>query len=129
MPKGKPFSIPNPLAEHAPDLLQRLTEFRGQVYDMLLDQLEAATLHDPAFRRDRCPHPAEEVRVTVHILRVLTKDAWDSDDLRLLDECWRPATRTDHFAEEFEAERHRLQHWIEAARKELRPSHRQASLF
>ena len=50
------------------------------------------------------------------VLRVLTRAEWDADDLRLLDACWRTATRADLFAEEFEAERDRIGQLVAAAR-------------
>ena len=68
-------------------------------------------------------------------LRILTKDAWTQADLDRLDDCWRTASRSDLFADEFEAERHRIQHSAEAAAKQLdrepaeEPGFRQPTLW
>jgi hypothetical protein len=87
-----------------PELVARLAAFRVRVGDMLLDALAAAFLRDATFRREQCPHPLEDVKTTAQVLRVLTKEAWDTDDVKLVDACWRDAMRCDLFGDEFEAE-------------------------
>jgi hypothetical protein len=111
-----PLSIPNPLARQEPELGERLASFRPIVHDMLLDKLAAVTLREPAFRARECPHPLEEVKATAQVLRVLVKEAWDKDDLAILDANWRLASQSALFADEFEAERHRIRQCIETAR-------------
>jgi hypothetical protein len=129
MSQAKPFSVPNPLKDRAPELLQQLTDFRARIYDMLLDQLAALTLRDPAFRAHACPHSLDDVKAVTQVLRVLTKSSWDADDLKIFDACWRQASFSDLFADECEAERHRIQHCMVAARKALVPSRRAAGLW
>ncbi len=86
---------------------------------MLLDKLAATALNDPAYRAEQCPHPLEEVKATAQILRMLTRQSWDAGDFCIFDAFWRDATRSTLFGEEFEAERHRIQHCVEAGRQEL----------
>jgi hypothetical protein len=117
IPGSAKISKPNPLARRDPGLVERLTAFRRRITEMLLDQLAAAALHDPAFRAEECPHSIEDVQATVQILRVLTKEAWDQDDLALFDASWPQATRADLFADEFKAERHRIRKCVEDAQK------------
>jgi hypothetical protein len=112
------FSLPNPLAKQEPELVERLASFRLLVTDMLLDKLAAVTLREPAFRARECPHRLEEVKATAQVLRVLVKDAWDKDDLAILVTCWRQASQFALFADEFEAERHRISQCIETAREQ-----------
>ena len=73
------------------------------------------------FRLKECPHPLADVKVTAIILRILTKDSWDEDDLRLFDACWRQAAASELFGDEFEAERLRIQHCVETCRKQVAP--------
>jgi hypothetical protein len=91
---------------------------------MLLDRLAATVLHDPAYRAEECPHPLEEVKATAQVLRMLTKPSWDSRDFCVFDAFWRDATRSALFGEEFEAERHRIEHCVETGRQELRTGKR-----
>ncbi len=114
-------ATPNPLLQREPELVQRLAVFRGQVNDMLADKLAGQMLNDPAFRLKECPHPLAEVKATAIILRVLTKETWDEDDLRLFDACWRQAAASELFGDEFEAERLRIQHSVETCRKHVAP--------
>src|SRR5438874_6090206 len=101
--------IPNPLTAEEPPLAQRLSALRDHVHFLLFGQLAAQVLKEPAFRGNPRPPPFEEVRAVALALGVLTKPSWDADDLRVIDACWRTASRTDFFADEFEAERHRIQ--------------------
>ena len=112
-------AIPNPLLQREPELVQRLAIFRGQVNDMLADKLAGQMLNDPAFRLKECPHPLADVKATAIILRVLTRDSWDEDDLRLFDACWRQAAASELFGDEFEAERLRIQQAGDVSRKAL----------
>jgi hypothetical protein len=112
-------STPNPLLTREPELAERLAAFRPIVHDMLLDKLAAVTLREPAFRVRECPHPLEDVKAAAQILRVLTRDSWDQDDMTVLDACWRQATQSLLFGEEFEAERHRILSSVEAGRRQL----------
>ncbi len=109
-------SVLNPLLERDPELVRRLAEFRLQVDNMFLDKLAGQMLHDATFRIKECPHPTGEVKATAILLRILTKESWEADDLKLLDLCWREATASELFGMEFEAERLRLQHCIKAAK-------------
>jgi hypothetical protein len=97
---------PNPLFNREPELVERLAEFRDLANYMLLDKLAAAILRDPSFRAETSPHPLEDVRSTALVLRMLTKISWDQSDMRVFDACWKEATRSELFADEFEAERH-----------------------
>jgi hypothetical protein len=112
-------SVPNQLAKRDPELVRRLTSFREQVNDVLLDRIAAQVLHDPDYPAEQSCNPTADLRAAVLILRVLTKDKWDQHDMRIWDVCWRQAISFDAFADEFEAERHRIQHAIEAARKQF----------
>jgi hypothetical protein len=121
-PNPTPTSVPNPLAGRDPELARRLATFRQQVSDLLYDQLGAHALKQPAFASPQCPHAYEEVRAVALILNVLTKPSWDDNDLYLVDTFWRTAARSDLFADEFEAERVRIQQDLDAGRKALRPN-------
>jgi hypothetical protein len=112
-------STPNLLLSRERELADRLAAFRPAVNDMLLDKLAATMLRDPAFRVHECPHPMEDVKAVAQVLRVLTRDSWDQDDMTVLDACWRQAMHSALFAEEFEADRHRIRRCIEAARQQL----------
>ena len=109
----------NPLVRQDPGLVGRLAALRDRVTDLLLDRIAAAALHDPTFRAGGPSHPPEDVRKAAAVLRVLTKRAWDRDDPAVLDACWRHVSRSDLFAEEVEAERHRITHAVEAGRQAL----------
>jgi hypothetical protein len=112
-------STPNPLLTREPELAERLATFRPIVQNMLLDKLAAVTLREPAFRVRECPHPLEDVKAAAQVLRVLTRDSWDQDDMTVLDACWRQAAHSALFSEEFEAERHRILNCVEAGRQQL----------
>jgi hypothetical protein len=96
---------------------QRTSSTHRSAGNPLFDQLAARTLRDPASHGSECPHSFEEVRAVALTLCTLTKPAWDAGDLRLLDACRRTACRSALFAGEFEAERLRIQHGIEAVRE------------
>jgi hypothetical protein len=129
-PTVTPTSVPNPLTERDPDLVHRLACFRQEVSDLLYDQLGAHALTKPAFGSPQCPHSYEDVRAVGLVLNVLTKPAWDDNDLYLVDTFWRTASRSDLFADEFEAERPRIQQDLDAGLKALRPKDTPApSLF
>jgi len=113
-----------PLLDRAPELIERLTTFRVLVHDLLLDNLAATVLADPAYRAKQCPHSLGEVNATALILRMLTKETWHSGDFTLFDAFWRAAAFSALFADEFEAERHRIKHCVEAGREELRTGER-----
>jgi hypothetical protein len=129
-PTPTPTSVPNPLAKRDPELAQRLATFRQTVSDLLYDQLGAHALKNPAFGSPECPHSYEEVRAVALILNVLAKPSWDDNDQYLVDTFWRTASRSGLFADEFEAERVRIQQDLDAGLKALRPSGKSApSLF
>jgi hypothetical protein len=107
------------LRDREPELTDRLSAFRAGVYDMLLDALALTQVRDLNFQTPPCPHPYQDVRATAQILRVLTKESWTANDLKLFDACWREATLSDLFADAFETDRHRIQHAIDAARQQL----------
>jgi len=96
-----------------------LSSFRDLVTDMLLDKLAAVAFRDPGFRAERCRHSFEDVKAVAQVLRVLTKESWDSADLTLFDRFWPDTTRSDLFGKEFESERYRIGHHVADARKAL----------
>jgi hypothetical protein len=118
-PSVHPLSTRNVLRDRAPELVERLAAIRGRVYDMLLDALAATHVEDPNFQAPPCLHPYQDIRATALILRVLTKELWTANDLKLFDACWREATLSDLFADAFETDRHRIQHAIAAGRQQL----------
>jgi hypothetical protein len=118
---ASPTTIPNPLIGREPEIAGRLAILYDRVLTILFDRLAAGILNDLDRSEDDCLHSFEDVRAVFLTLRVLTKPSWDATDLRLLDTCWRTASRSDLLADEFEAERHRIQHLIEAARAVLSP--------
>jgi hypothetical protein len=81
-------------------LALRLAALQTIVNELLLDQVAAAALPEPAFRARECLHPSEEVKATAQPLRVLTKEPWDRDGLALMDACWRQATQSALFGDE-----------------------------
>src|SRR5438128_658903 len=102
--KVTPSSIPNPyISTREPELFQQLTGSRCRVFDTQLDRLAAAQLHDAAFRLQESPHPMEDVKATEQVLRVLTRDSWDSTDPEIFDACWQQAAFSDLFADKFES--------------------------
>jgi len=109
-------SITNPLMERDPCLFHRLSAFAAAVNGKLLDKLAGQMLADPSFRIRECPHALAEVKATALLLHVLTKETLDADDFRVLDSCWRQATASALFGEEFEGERQRIQQCIAAAK-------------
>jgi hypothetical protein len=127
-PESRQPTASNPLSEQEPELVPQLNDFRLHVNDMLLDKLAAAQFNDPAFRMRGCPYPLADVKASAQILRVLTRKLWDADDLAIFDACWRQATHSDLFGDEFESERHRIQHAVDAIRQQLCPSKRSAGL-
>ena len=52
--------------------------------------------------------------------RVLVKDQWTQQDFDTFDTYWRDAIRSEFFAEEFEAERHKIQASVQTARTKLK---------
>ena len=112
-------TIRNPLAVTDPQLVFQMAALRDRVYDLLLDKLAAASLNKPSFRGEQFAFPMADIKANAQILRVLTKEAWDGEDLTIFAACWRDASHSELFAEEFEPERHRIQHAVEAARKDL----------
>ena len=115
----EPLTIPNPLAREEPELAAQLVAFRLKVDDMLLDKLAAKALADPGFRASQCQHPMDDVTATAQLLRVLTKESWDMDDLAILDACWHQALNSGLFGDEFEAERHRIRYYVDIGRERL----------
>jgi hypothetical protein len=113
------LTVPNVLTEREPEIAQRLEIFRNRVNDMLLDHLAAARLDDRTIPDKNGQHPLPEVKATALVLHMLTKDRWNRDDLRLFDACWREVVLSDLFGDEFEPDRHRIQHCVEAARKQI----------
>jgi hypothetical protein len=127
-----PSYVPNPLLEREPELVGRLASLRQNVYALVFKHLAADAVKDPAFYASdpaflasnpafHVDRPFDDVRALALTLRVLTKHTWEAPHLRLLDACWRTASRVDLFAEEFEGERHRIERAIEAARAALQP--------
>jgi hypothetical protein len=112
-------SVHNPLLGRDSELVQRLSDFGIRVGDMLLDKLAGQMLGDPSFRIKECLHPLADVKACAILLRILTKQSWDADDLELVNLCWRQATASELFGDEFEAERFRIKHHVEEARKAL----------
>ena len=109
----------NRLADREPELAARLTAFRDRVTELLLDRLAAACPGAPALPAKGPPHPLEDLHAAAQVLRVLAKASWDASDLRLFDAFWRHASRSDLFADDFEPERHRIEHCVASARREL----------
>jgi hypothetical protein len=120
-------TLPNPLVSREPELVERLSKFRERVNHMLLDGLAAHALRDPVFLAERCPHALEDVKATALLLRMLTQESWTRHDMRIFDACWRPASHSFLFADEFEASRHLIRHYVEEVQEELRD--REYSLF
>jgi hypothetical protein len=110
-------STPNPLKRRDPALAKSLAAFRSRLGDMLLDKL-APLLDDPAFR-SREGQELGDLRAVAQVLRVLAKANWARQDLETFDTYWRDASRSGLLADEFEADRHRIQHSIQTARKQL----------
>jgi hypothetical protein len=121
MPNPTPTSVPNPLTNRDPELTKRLATFCQHVSDLLYDQLGAHALKKPAFGSPQCPHSYDDVRAVALVLNVLAKPLWDDNDLYLVDTFWRTASRSELFADEFEAERVRIQQYMDAGLKKLRP--------
>lgn len=109
----------NPLVEREPEVVGQMKAFREQVADMLLNKLAGQLLGDSGFRAQQCPHTLEDIVAAAQVLHVLTKPSWDRDDLRVFDAYWRTATISELFGGEFEAERFRIEHSIEAAGRVL----------
>jgi len=101
--------------QREPELAERLGSFRNGVNDMLLDNIAAGLLGDPGFRVGQLRHPLEEIRSATQILRVLTKETWDQDDMRIFDACWRTVRCSELFADEFEADRFRIESCVKEA--------------
>jgi len=118
----KSFTIPNPLLQKHQELVECLERYRPLVNDMLLNKLAGQILNDAAFRIKDCPHPLAEVKATAIVLRILTKQSWDRDDMQLLNALWRQTSCTALFGEEFEAERFRIQACVEEGRQQLASS-------
>jgi hypothetical protein len=74
-------SIPNPLIGRDAPLVEALSAFRSRVHDQLLDKLAAGLLKASAFRAAQSSNTIEELQATALILRVLTKDTWDQEDM------------------------------------------------
>jgi hypothetical protein len=123
----KSLTLPNLLNLRDPELVRRLRDFRRHVHDLLLDLLAGAPPKDMPFRSDQQPHALEEVIATAQVLRVLGKETWRQADMEILERFWRPAWQSDLFADEFEADRHRIQHQIESAKDQFLSGRR--SLF
>jgi hypothetical protein len=112
-------SVPNPLVKADPELVERLTAFKLHVYDMLINKLAAKTAPELGFRTDQCTQPLEDMTATAQVLFVLTRQSWDRDDLTILDTYWRQASHSTLFGEEFEAERHRIRHQVQAGHQQV----------
>jgi hypothetical protein len=119
MRKTQPNRVSNPLEMADPQLVKRLQVLSDRVVEVLLDRLAADSLKDDTFRPESRTVPIDELKANVQILRMLTKETWNQDDLRLFDTFWRQACLSDLFAEEFEAERHRIVAAVTSARQRL----------
>ena len=111
-------STPNPIKQRDPELVKRLASFQSRLGTILLDSL-APLLADPGFRTRHAPDFLADIHAAAQILRILVQDEWTEHDLDTFDTYWRDACRSDLFAEEFEAERHRIQACVEIARTKL----------
>lgn len=111
-------STPNPLAKRDPELVKSFAAFQSRIGNTLLDAL-GNILADPRFRAHHAPDVLEDLHAAGQVLRVLVKDKWTGEDLDTFDTYWRDAIRSDLFGDEFEAERHRIQASVEAARMKL----------
>lgn len=114
-----PNRVSNPLLKTDPQLVERLHALCDRVVDLMLDRLAADSLKDDTFRSECQAIPIDDLRASIQILRVLTKDVWNLDDLRLFDAFWRQACLSDLFGDEFEAERHRIVAAVTSARERL----------
>src|ERR1700722_18304669 len=76
----KSLAVVNPLLEREPELVRRLSAFRGQVNDILADLLAAQHLHSRGLPTQRSPHELADVKSAAVILRMLTKPSWDQYD-------------------------------------------------
>jgi hypothetical protein len=111
-------SINNSLKRRHPELIKSFTGFRYGIGDVLLDSL-APVLADPEVRRRHAPDLLADLHAVAQVLRVLVKDRWTEQDFATFDRYWRYAVRSDLFAEQFEAERHRIRAAVESARTKL----------
>ena len=120
-PAAQALTTANPLLQREPELVHRLTLFRSQVHDMLADEFAAHHIRSQGLPNHHSPHELADVKAAAVILRMLTKDSWDQYDMAVFDVFWKQAMCFDPFADEFEAERHRIQQSVQAARSELLP--------
>lgn len=111
-------TTPNPLRDRDPDLVDNLTSFRGRIGDLLLDTL-APMFADSRSRAEYGPGFLAELHAAAQVLRVLVKEKWTEQDLDTFDKYWRDAMRSEIFADEFEAERHRIQACVNTARTSM----------
>ena len=125
--KPKSITLPNLLSLRDPELVRRLQDYHKRVHDLLLDLLAGPTPKGTEFRSDQHPRSLEDVIATAQVLRVLSKESWRHADMEILERFWRPAWRSDLLADEFEAERHRIQHQFDSAKDQFLSGRR--SLF
>jgi hypothetical protein len=111
-------STPNPLAKREPELVKNFAAFQSHIGDTLLVAV-GKLLADRRFRAHHAPDVLEDLHAAGKVLSVLVKDKWTEQDLDTFDTYWRDAMRSDLFGDEFEAERHRIQASVEAARTKL----------
>jgi hypothetical protein len=112
-------SIPNLLPTRDPELARRLATFAAHVNAVLLDRFAAQMLGKRVLKTRQSPDSVEDVKAAALLLRMLTKADWDENDLEVFEACWHQASTTELFGEEFEAERHRIQHCMQEASEEL----------
>ena len=118
-PEASTFAVASTLLEREPELVRRLSIFRGQVNDILADELAAHHIRGQGFPTQHGRHELADVKAAAVILRMLTKNSWDQYDIAVFDAFWKQAMCFDAFADEFEAERHRIQQSVQAARSVL----------
>ncbi|HYV36076.1 MAG TPA: hypothetical protein VE988_10260 [Gemmataceae bacterium] len=120
MTVSRPASITtNPLRERDPELVHRLAAFCGNVNDILADQFAAHHFQRHGLTPQHRPHDLEDLKAAAIVLRMLTKPSWNQNDFAVFDAFWRQAMCFDVLADEFEAERHRIQHLVQSARSDL----------
>ena len=118
-PAAQALTVPNRLLEREPELAQQFSAFREQVHDILTDEVAAHYLHSRGLPILPSRHEMADVKATAVILRMLAKPSWGEYDLTVFNAFGMQALSFDLFADEFEAERHRIQQCVQEARSEL----------
>ena len=113
------ITVANPLLATESQLVGRFRVFGDTVYAMLLDRLAAKYLKDTDFWQQESEHSFQDLMANAQILRVLSKNEWNKDDMRLFDTFWRAASHSALFAEEFEPERHRVRACVDRVKAKL----------